>query len=68
MKTTKKDLIEAARQLGAEKIAGNVYAFENAIYGKKGHRIIAYAIGAHDCSARLDSYEEDGKIKYVYFC
>lgn len=73
MKISRKLLI-LAKQLQAKCIARNIYEFENEIYYVTRnntilkHVIIAYSVGCHGNTGRLDLVEfKDGKTIYYYY-
>lgn len=74
MKTTRKLLIQLAKQLKAKCLARNIYEFENEIdhitnnNSVLKHTIIAYSVGLYGNTGRIDLIEfANGKTEYYYY-
>lgn len=63
METTRKQLKLEAERLNAEKVAGNIYDYENYLHGKN-HKCIAYSHGLYGNNGRLDYLETEARFVY----
>ena len=74
MKISRKLLKQLAMQLKAKRIANNIHEFENEIYDIIGynvilkHIILAYSVGLHGTTGRIDLIEfANGKTEYYFY-